>query len=44
MKRQQIRKQCLKLSKKELVAMLLDSDYFRYELGEEEKDSGEGRD
>lgn len=36
MKRQLIEKKCLKLSKKELVAMLLDSDYFRYELEEEE--------
>jgi hypothetical protein len=35
MKRQLIEKKCMKLSKKELVAMLLDSDYFRYELEEE---------
>jgi len=36
MKRQQIKTTLLKLSRKELVAMLLDSDYFRYELEEEE--------
>ena len=36
MKRKQLETKLLKLSRKELVAMLLDSDYYRYELEEEE--------
>ena len=35
-KRTLLKKNLLKCTKKELVAMLLDSDYFRYELEEEE--------